>query len=102
MRTSRAEIGSTTERHDVAAQLPFLRLEKGEPFGNPRRSVKARDPLGYDPGDLRRCQLAIRRQYPVAVFVELTDDARADVLTPIVELLLELVLDDGAFFLDDE
>src|SRR5712671_6359613 len=99
---ARAEIRGTAERHDIAAQLPFLRLEKGEPFGNPRRSVKARDALGYDPGDLSRCQLATRRQYPVAVFVELTDDARANVFTPIVELLLELILDYGAFLLDDE
>src|ERR1700730_10997135 len=102
VRAARAEIRRTAERHDIAAQLPFLGLEKGEPFGNPRRSVKAGNALGYDPGDLSRCQLAVRRQYPVAVFVELADDAWANVFTPIVELLLELILDDGAFFLDDE
>src|SRR5258706_6966054 len=49
---ARAEIGRTAERHDIAAQLPFPCLEKGEPFGNPRRSVKAGDALGYHPGDL--------------------------------------------------
>ncbi len=102
MRAARAEIGRTAERHDIAAQLLFLRLEKGEPFGNPRRRVKAGNALRDDAGDLSRCQLAVRRQYPVAVFVELADDARPDVFTPIVELLLELILDDGAFFLDDE
>src|SRR3984893_5588646 len=102
VRAARAEIRRTAERHDIAAQLPFLGLEKGEPFGNPRRSVKAGNALGYDPGDLSRCQLAVRRQYPVAVFVELADDARANVFTPIVELLLELILDDGSFLLDDE
>src|ERR1700746_76776 len=102
MRAARTEIGGAAERHDIAAQLPFLRLEKGEPFGNPRRSVKAGNALGYDSGDLSRYQLAVRRQYPVAVFVELADDAGANVFTPIIELLLELIFDDGAFFLDDE
>src|SRR5258708_1147506 len=102
MWAARAEIGGTAERHDIAAQLPLLRLEKGEPFGNPRRSVKAGNPLGYDSGDLSRCQLGVRREYPVGVFVELGDDGGGNVFTPIVELLLELILDDGAFFFDDE
>src|SRR5437763_15260053 len=97
MRASRAEIGRTAERYDIIAKLPFLRLEKGEPFGNARRGMKAGDALGYDSGDLGRCELAVRRQYPVAVLVELADDAWADVLTPIEELLLELILDDGPF-----
>src|SRR5438105_2759061 len=57
---ARAEIGGTAERHDIAAELPFLRLEKGEPFGNPRRGVKAGNALGYDSGDLSGCQLAVR------------------------------------------
>src|SRR5207237_6153996 len=34
--------------------------------------------------------------------IELADDPRADVFTPIIELLLKLVLDYGAFLLDDE
>src|SRR5947207_4842779 len=59
---ARAEIGGTAKRHDIPAQLPFLRLEKGEPFGNPRRSVKTGNALGYDSGDLSRGQLAVRRQ----------------------------------------
>src|SRR5438105_4130763 len=102
VRAARAEIGGTAERHDIVAQLPFLRFEKGEPFGNPRRRVKAGNALGYDSGDLSWCQLTVRRQYPVVVFVELADDAGANVFTPIVELLLELILDYGAFLLDDE
>ena len=64
--------------------------------------MKAGDALRDDPRDLRRRQLADRRQDPVAVFVELADDPRAHILAPIVELLLELVLDDRAFFLDDQ
>ena len=76
---ARAEIGSTAERLDIPAQLPFLHLEKGEPFGDPRRSMKAGNALGYDSGDLSWCQLTVRRQYPVVVFVELADDAGANV-----------------------
>src|ERR1700730_15337264 len=52
VRAARAEIRRTAERHDIAAHRPFPGLEKGEPFGNPRRSVNAGNALGYDPGDL--------------------------------------------------
>ena len=57
---------------------------------------------GDDPRDHRRGQFAGRGQDPVAVLVELADDARPDILAPIVELLFELVFDDRPLFLDDE
>ena len=41
-----------------------------------------------------------RIQLPI--FVEFADDPRAHVLAPVIELLLELVLDDRALFFDDE
>jgi hypothetical protein len=54
-------------------------------------------------------ELRVRRQQPVAVrahpfalLVELADDARAHVVAPVVELLLDLVLDDLPLLLDDE
>ena len=97
---ARAEIGRAAERYDIAAELAFLCLQKGEAFGDPRRGMKAGDALRNDPCDLGRGQLTIRRQYPVAVLVELADDTRANVLPPIVELFFKLVLDDGAFFFD--
>jgi hypothetical protein len=39
---------------------------------------------------------------PVAGLVELADDARSNVLAPVVEVLFQLVLDDLALFLDDQ
>ena len=40
--------------------------------------------------------------HPFAVLVELADHARAHVVAPVVELLLELVLDELALLLDDQ
>src|SRR5258708_38765462 len=37
MSAARAEIRGTAERPDIAAHLPSLRLEEGDPLGNPRR-----------------------------------------------------------------
>src|SRR5690348_11079404 len=54
VRAPRAEIRGAAERHHVAAELPLLRLEKSEPFGNPRRGVKAGNALGYHARDLSR------------------------------------------------
>ncbi len=42
------------------------------------------------------------RPHPLALLVELADDARAHVVAPVVELLLQLVLDDLALLLDDQ
>ena len=42
------------------------------------------------------------RAHPFALLVELADDARAHVVAPVVELLLQLVLDDLPLLLDDE
>jgi hypothetical protein len=39
---------------------------------------------------------------PFADFVELADDARPDILAPVVELFLQLVFEQLALFLDDE
>ncbi len=85
----------------VDARLQFLRL--------PRMQPQPLDPLRDHARDHRRRQLGERRQEPIAVradplalLVELADDARADVVAPVVELLLQLVLDDLALLLDDE
>src|SRR5260370_16567102 len=45
MWAARAEIGGTAERHDIAAHLPLLPLTKANPFANPRRRLKAANPL---------------------------------------------------------
>src|SRR6516225_2622561 len=98
---TRAEIGRAAEWHDIAGgELAFLCLQKGEPLRDARRGMEAGNPLCNDPSDLGGRQLAIRRQYPVAVLVEFADDSRPDIFSPIVELFFELVLDDGALFFD--
>ena len=74
-----------------------------------RMQVEPRDALRDHARDHRRRELASRGQQPVAVrahpfalFVELADHARAHVVAPVVELLLQLVFDDLALLLDDE
>ena len=74
-----------------------------------RMQVEALDALGDHARDHRRRELAGGGQQPVAVrahpfalLVELADDARAHVVAPVVELLLQLVLDDLPLLLDDE
>ncbi len=69
----------------------------------------AADAVGDDAGDLRRRQFAgggqqpaAVRQRPLAFLVELADDARAHVLAPVVEFLLQLVLDQLALFFDHQ
>ena len=67
------------------------------------------DALGDHARDHRRRELArggqqplAVRAHPLALLVELADHARAHVVAPVVELLLQLVLDDLALLLDDE
>ena len=102
VRTARAEIRRAGEGHDIALQLTFLSFEESQPLGDSRRGVKPGNPLRDNAGDLCRRQLAVRRQYPVAVLVELADDARPNVFTPVVELFFELILNDRTFFFYDQ
>src|SRR3546814_6513898 len=76
--------------------------DEGEAQLDLRRGVPALQPPGDVGGDPRRRQLARRGQDPRTRLVELADDARAHVRAPVVELLLELVLDQRALLLDDE
>ena len=80
-----------------------------ELFDGARMQIEAANPLRDHARDHRRRELGQRGQQPVAVrahpfalFVELADHARAHVVAPVVELLLQLVLDDLPLFLDDE
>ena len=100
--TARAEIGRALKRHDAAAVLPLLRLERGQPRGDRRAGAHPRQPLADDFRDLCRGQLAGRGQDPIAALVVFADDARPLVGRPVVELLLQLRLDDRALLLDDE
>ena len=76
--------------------------EEGETPLDPLAGVEAADAGGDHASDPGRGQLVGRRQDPVAVLVELADDAGPHILAPIVKLLLELVFDDRPLFLDDE
>src|SRR5262249_24806296 len=64
--------------------------------------MEASNALRNYPSDLRRRQFTVRRQDPVAILVEFTDDGWRDFFPPIVELFLKLVLDHRALFFDDE
>ena len=87
----------------------LLGFEEGQAATDLLRGVKAADPSGDGAGDDRRRQFRRRRQQPRAVrggpfagLVELADDARPDILAPVVELFLELVFDDLALLLDHQ
>src|SRR5690606_23611924 len=78
------------------------RLDDGDALADALRRVEALEPRRDHLGDVRGAELAGRGLDPDAVLVELADDPRPHVLAPVVELLLQLVLDDGALLLDDE
>ena len=90
-------------------QRAVLLVKEGEALGDAGRGVEAGDAGGDDAGDARGRELAGGGELPaalgglpLAVLVVLADYAGADVLAPVVQLLLELVLDDLALLLDDE
>ena len=60
------------------------------------------NPFGDGSCDHCRRQLARRRQHPIALFVEFTDDAGAHVFAPVIQLFFELVFDHAALFFDHQ
>ena len=70
-----------------------------EPLFDRRAAEEALEARGNDSRDLRGGQLARRWQQPVALLVELADDARPHLRIPVVELRFHLGLDDGALLL---
>ena len=88
---------------DLAAGLPLARVEPGDPLGEPRLG-------GRRPRAARAMTRAIwlgdnspfDGKIHSPALVELADEARAPVGRPVVELLLQLRLDDGALLLDDQ
>ncbi len=106
VRTAGAEVGRARDR-DHRRGGAFLGLDDRQPVADARRGEVAADAVGDDAGDLRRRQFAGGGQQPAtvgqgpfALFVELADHARAHVFAPVVELLLQLVFDQLALFLD--
>ncbi|OPZ02648.1 MAG: hypothetical protein BWZ09_02526 [Alphaproteobacteria bacterium ADurb.BinA305] len=104
---------------DLVAQRAVLGLDDGQAGVEARRHVgvdtELLEALGDGARDQRRRQVGLRAQQPVLarvgqapfapverVVVELAQHMRAHVGVPVVELLLDLVLDDLALLLDDE
>src|SRR5207244_7365613 len=102
MRAARAKIRRAGKWHDVAAELAFLRLQEIEALGDARRGVEPGDKTGDRSRDLGRGTLAVGRQNPIVVLMELADDSREHVPTPVIKLVFELVLDDCALFFHTE
>ena len=113
VRATRAEVRHPRETDRRLRQRALLLVDEVDALANlldrARMQVEPLDPLCDDARHHRRRELRERRQQPVAVrahpltlFVELADDARADVVAPVVELLLQLVLDDLPLLLDHQ
>src|SRR5262245_13361054 len=71
-----------------------------------KRAIRDAIAFATTPGDgspaARRQEPLAVRERPFALLVELADHPRPDVLAPVVELLLQLVLEELALLLDDE
>jgi hypothetical protein len=82
---------------------------KRQAGGDGWRGEEATDAFGDDAGNGGDRQFAGGRQQPTSAafrpfadFVELADDARADILAPVVEFFLQLVFEQLALFLDHQ
>src|SRR5439155_9968375 len=113
VRTARTEVGETRQFDPRLSERGFLLIDELDAsanlFDRPWMQVETFDPLRDHARDHRRRQFRVRREQPIAVrahpfalLVELADDARAYVVAPVVELLLQLVFDDLALFLDHQ
>ena len=106
VRTARAEIRRAGDRRHrlhlggLAAVEPvgFRAQHRGD-FGI---EVQPQQPLGQRTRQRGDAQFLGEGQEALVVLVHLADDARADVVAPVEQFLLDLILDDLAAFLDDE
>jgi hypothetical protein len=90
-------------------QRRFLRGQEIQALPDPVAGMEWCDAAGDDARDEGRGQLAgggklpvAARKFPLALLVVFASNLRAHVLAPVIELLLELVLDDLPLLLDDE
>ncbi|MBA7466074.1 hypothetical protein ES707_01247 [subsurface metagenome] len=106
VRTARAEIrraGNGRDRLHLSCLPAIEPVGLGaQHLGDLRIEIKPKQAFAQ-----RACQrsdgkLGGEGQEALVVIVHLADDARADVVAPVEQLLLDLVLDDLAPFLDDE
>ena len=106
VRAARAEIRRAGDGRD---RLHLGRLPAVEPVGLGAKhrgdfgiEIKSKQPLGQRTRQRSDGKLGGKGQEALVVIVHLADDARADVVAPVEQLLLDLVLDDLAALLDDE
>ncbi len=108
MRAAGAEVGHALQLVAGITGLcrdllhPLLGVELFDPFLHIRVAVERFQTRGDETGNLGGAEFAMAREQPVALLVELADDARAHILAPVVELFLQLVLDDSALLLDHD
>src|SRR5689334_10594348 len=103
VRAPGAEIRDARNLAARASELRFLRLDELETRLDDRRRMELRDATGNHARDHRGRELPRGRQqpfaamhFPLAVLVVLPDHARTHRVRPVVELLLQLVLDELA------
>lgn len=73
-----------------------------EHLGDFRIEIKSKQPFGERARQRGDAELGGEGQEAFVVIVHFADDARAHVVAPVKQLLLDLVLDDLAALLDDE
>jgi len=95
-------VGHPFQNGAGARQRCLLRLQECKTLADERAAVIWRDAIRDNPRDARRCEFAGGWQDPIIALVELSDDSRAYIGAPVVELFLDLVFDDGALFLDHQ
>ena len=106
VRTAGTEIRRARDRRH---QLHLRRVAAVEPVGLGAQhgldlgvEIEAEKTLGQRRGERGDGELGGERQETLVVLVHLADDAGTDVVAPVEQLLLHLVLDDLAALLDDE
>ncbi len=117
VRTARAVVRHALDRQPRPGERGFLGLDEGKPRLDAVGSVKARNAAGNRTRNHRRSELAGRRQQPfamphpgprfsrggpLAILVELADDARTHRFLPVVEFFLQLILEELTLLLDDQ
>src|SRR5262249_49665467 len=100
--TARAEVRQALYVGRELREMPILLLEEAHALIDVGAGVEARHALRKHARNWRGRELAVRRQQPLAALVAFADDQRARPRLPVVQLLLELILDEPALLLDDD
>ncbi len=101
VRAARAEVRRALHRVRLVRQ-DLRRDELDHALAAVERRLVAREPVGEHRQDARRTQLAELRQQAAAGGVVLAEHARARAFRAVVQVVLDLLLDDGALLFDHE